>query len=407
MKYDPKSSVGLERVKRWLYARGLEERSSGCVLCGSCYGHGPANPMEDAPGPKEKCPPYEFYRFQRHTPKSRWLMAQRVFHGLDPISAELKEVIYACTNCLMCQELCGVRNDGYGPWDITVAMREEITEKEGPIDAHRPIYEGLCQHDNPWGQPVSQRGTWAEGLGLKRLGAMGATTLLFAGCSADRASGNGAARALAGIMQKTREDFAILGSDEKCCGLYAFDLGFRREYDRLRRANLDTVVSAGVEKVVVACGSCHRIWREYATEGEARFQALHGVEYVNQLIESGRLKFSKSVDKKICYHDSCHLGRGAGVYDAPRNILSAIPGVEIIEMERNRRWSWCCGGGGGVPEADPELAQWSASDRMREAAATGAQVMLTTSALCQRSFANASPQLLPVQDLLEFVYQAL
>jgi Fe-S oxidoreductase len=81
------------------------------------------------PGPKEKCPPYEYYKFQRHTPKSRWLMAQRVFHGLDPITPELKEVIYACTNCLMCQELCGVRGDGYGPWDITVAMREEITEK--------------------------------------------------------------------------------------------------------------------------------------------------------------------------------------------------------------------------------------------------------------------------------------
>ena len=70
-------------------------------------------------------------------------MSQRVFHGLDPITPELKEVIYACTNCLMCQELCGVRNDGYGPWDITVAMREEIAAKEGPIDENRPIYEGV------------------------------------------------------------------------------------------------------------------------------------------------------------------------------------------------------------------------------------------------------------------------
>ena len=139
MTNESKKSLGLERVKKWLYAKGLEERSSGCVLCGSCYGHGPANPYEDTPGPKEKCPPYEFYKFQRHTPKSRWLMAQRVFHGLDPITPELKEVINGCTNCLMCQELCGVRGDGYGPWDITVAMREEITEREGPNPAHRAI----------------------------------------------------------------------------------------------------------------------------------------------------------------------------------------------------------------------------------------------------------------------------
>jgi heterodisulfide reductase subunit D len=406
MKNDSKTA-GLERVKKWLYTKGLEERSSGCVLCGSCYGHGPANPMEDTPGPKEKCPPYEFYRFQRHTPKSRWLMAQRVFHGLDSITAELKEVVYACTNCLMCQELCGVRNDGYGPWDITVAMREEITEKEGPIDAHRPIYESLRRHDNPWAQPKAQRGAWADGLGLKKLGEASATTLLFAGCSADRASGRSSARSLAGIMQKAGDDFVTLGGDEKCCGLYAFDLGFRHEYERLKEMNLETMDKAGIKKVVVACGSCQRIWREYAKTSNVGFRALHGVEYVHELIQSGRLKFSKRVDKKITYHDSCHLGRGAGVYDDPRSILRAIAGVQVVEMERNRRWAWCCGGGGGVPEADPELAQWSAADRMREAAASGAQLMLTSSALCQRSFADLKEPSLPVQDLLEFVYQAL
>ncbi|HEX5019405.1 MAG TPA: (Fe-S)-binding protein [Candidatus Binatia bacterium] len=407
MKSDSKNSPGLERVKEWLYTKGLETRSSGCVLCGSCYGHGPANPMEDTPGPKEKCPPYEFYRFQRHTPKSRWLMAQRVFHGLDPITPELKEVIYACTNCLMCQELCGVRNDGYGPWDITVAMREEITEKEGPLDAHRPIYESLRRHDNPWAQPHAQRGGWADGLDLKMVGESSATTLLFAGCSADRASGRSSARALAGIMKKAGENFVTLGRDEKCCGLYAFDLGFRHEYDRLKKTNVQTIQTAGIKKVVVACGSCQRIWREYAKTTGGAFRALHGIEYVHELIQSGQLKLSKRIDKKITYHDSCHLGRGAGVYEDPRSILRAIAGVELVEMHRNRRWAWCCGGGGGVPEADPELAQWSAIDRMREATESGAQLMLTSSALCQRSFAGLKDPSLPVQDFLEFVDQAL
>jgi heterodisulfide reductase subunit D len=399
-----KITLGLERVKKWLYARGLDERSSGCVLCGSCYGHGPANPMEDTPGPKEKCPPYEFYRFQRHTPKSRWLMAQRVFHGLDPITPELKEVIYACTNCLMCQELCGVRNDGYGPWDITVAMREEITEKDGPLAAHRPIYDALKQHDHPWGD--ARRGAWAEGLGIKKLGETAATTLLFAGCSADRPSGQSGAIALAKLMQRGGEDFAVLGKGEKCCGLYAFDLGFRREYERLRAGHLAMIKEAGVTRMVVACGSCQRIWREYAKHGDG-FEALHGVEYVAGLVESGRLKFTRALSKKVVYHDSCHLGRGCGVYEAPRSVLRAIPGVQLVEMPRNRRWAWCCGGGGGVPEADPELSEWSAADRMREAAATGADLLLTSSALCQRSFAELKKPALPTQDLLEFACQAL
>jgi Fe-S oxidoreductase len=406
VKDERKTSIGLERVKKWLYAKGLEERSSGCVLCGSCYGHGPANPMEDVPGPKEKCPPYEFYRFQRHTPKSRWLMSQRVFHGLDPITAELKEVISACTNCLMCQELCGVRDDGYGPWDITVAMREEITEKEGPIDAHRPIYQRL-QHDNPWGRAETERGVWAEGLGLKQLGEESASTLLFAGCSADQASGRNSAIALAKLMQISGEDFVVLGQQEKCCGLYAFDLGFRREYERLRELNLATINTAGIKQVVVACGSCQRIWREYAKTPGVNFEVVHGLEYVERLISAGRLKFTKPVNKKVTYHDSCHLGRGCGVYEAPRTILRAIPGLQLVEMERNRRWSWCCGGGGGVPEADPALAQWCAADRLREAGESGAELVLTSSALCQRSFADLNQPALPVQDLLEFVCQAL
>lgn len=400
--------LGLERVKKWLYAKGLNERSAGCVLCGSCYGHGPANPMEDVPGPKSKCPPYEFYRFQRFTPKSRWLMAQRVFHGLDPVTPELKEVIYTCSNCLMCQELCGVRDDGYGPWDITVAMREEMTEKDGPIEAHRPLYEGLRRHDHPWSQPKAERGHWAHGLGLKKLDDNGSSpTLLFAGCSADRDSGRAGVIALARLMRQAGEEFAILGDEEKCCGLYAYDLGFRREYDRLENENLRRIKQAGIRKVVVACGSCRRIWQQYAKNAESNIAVLHGVEYVEELVQTGRLRFSKTIAKKVTYHDSCHLGRGCGVYHAPRSILRSVPGVDLVEMERNQRWAWCCGGGGGVPEAYPELAQWNAQDRMREAIASGAELVLTSSALCQRSFANFSGNALPTQDLLDFVCQAL
>jgi heterodisulfide reductase subunit D len=407
VKNETKKTLGLERVKRWLYAKGLEERSAGCVLCGSCYGHGPANPYEDVPGPKEKCPPYEFYRFQRHTPKSRWLMAQRVFHGLDAITPELKEVIYTCTNCLMCQELCGVRDDGYGPWDITVAMREEITQRDGPLDAHRPLFNGLKEHDNPWAQPKTQRGHWADGLGLEKLGDGTAATLLFAGCSADRPDGRSGAVALAKLMQRAGIQFAVLGEEEKCCGLHAYDLGFRAEYDRLQEENLAMIKRAGARTVVVACGSCQRAWREHAKVAGSGVEVFHGTQYVAELVQSGRLKFTQIIQKKVTYHDSCHLGRGCGIYEEPRTILRAIPGVEQVEMARNRRWSWCCGGGGGVPEAYPELAQWNAEDRMREAKATGAELMLTSSALCQRSFAGCAVGALPIQDLLEFASLAV
>jgi Fe-S oxidoreductase len=402
-----KGPSGLQRVKKWLYAKDLNERGAGCVLCGSCYGHGPANPMEDEPGFKTKCPPYEFYRFQRFTPKSRWLMAQRLFHGLDEITPELKEVIYTCTTCLMCQEICGVRNDGAGPWDITVAVREEITAREGPLEAHRPMLEALRTQDHPWGESKKERAGWTAGLDLKRLTSTKAHTLLFAGCSANRPSGSPGAVSLAKIMQLAGEDFAVLGEEEKCCGLYAKDLGFRGEYDRLEQENLRQVSRAGVKRVVTACGSCLRIWRAYPRKELGGVELLHGVEYVERMLGEKRLKFDKAVTKKVTYHDSCHLGRGCGVYEAPRKILKAIPGLEVVEMPRHGRWSWCCGGGGGVPEAYPELSEWNARDRLREARESGAEVVLTTSALCLSSFSRGDDTFPKAQDLLAFVGEAL
>lgn len=403
----PPRRLGLERVKKWLYAKDLEERGAGCVLCGSCYGHGPANPMEDEPGFKTKCPPYEFYRFQRFTPKTRWLLSQRVFHGLDPITPELKEVIYTCTTCLLCEEICGVRNDGHGPWDVTVAMREEMTEKDGPLEAHRLILDGLRQYDNPWSRPKSERGRWASGLGVAKLGEKKASTLLFAGCSADHPSGRAGAVALAKLLKEAGEDFVILGQEEGCCGLYAKDLGFRREYYRLEEANLRMLKGSRIGRIITACGSCQRIWKDYPEEAMRGIEVRHGTEVLERLWRQGKLKFSKPVKSKITYHDPCHLGRGCGIYEAPRNLVRAVPGADLVEMPRNRRWSWCCGGGGGVPEAFPELAEWNAGDRLREAEGSGAERLVTSSALCVRSFQQIKQAALPVQDLFEFLLEAL
>ena len=399
-------TIGLQRVKRWLYAKDLEERGAGCVLCGSCYGHGPINPMEDIPGPKTKCPPYEFYRFQRFTPKSRWLMSQRVFHGEDKITPELKEVIYTCTTCLMCQEICGVRNDGYGPWDISVAMREEMMEQDGPLEAHRPILESLKANDNPWRVPQTERGEWARKLGLKTLATGKAPTLLFSSCSAD-SGGQGGAVALASLMRQAGEDFAVPGEEQRCCGLYAKDLGFRSEYYRLEEENIRLIKNSGIKKIVTSCGSCQRIWKDYPADEMKGTEVLHGVEYVAQLLQQGRLKFTKSVKARVTYHDPCHLGRGCQVYEAPRRVLQSIPGVELLEMPRNRRWAWCCGGGGGVPEAFPDMAQWNAKERLEEARRTGAEILVTTSALCLRSFAQSGQSSPEVRDLFEFIALAI
>ena len=360
-------------------------------------------------GPKEKCPPYEFYRFQRHTPKSRWLMAQRVFHGLDPITPELKEVIYACTNCLMCQELCGVRDDGYGPWDITVAMREEITEKEGPIEPHRPIYEGLRQHDNPWAQPKDDAGRLGRGAWAQETGRVQRAHLAFCrlfGGSCER-PGRRASRSPS-IMQKAGEDFVILGDEEKCCGLYAFDLGFRREYERLKEDNLATIANGGITTVVVACGSCQRIWREYAKTGAGEFEALHGVEYVARAARVGPTKIYQA-DK-----EESHLSRL--LPSRPR--LRRLRGAAKNSCARFPAFSWSrwnaidagAGAAAAVAECPKRIPSWrSGTPRIacvkprppaRKSCSPRARSASGLSLISKNLHCRS-------QDLLEFIDQAL
>jgi hypothetical protein len=218
VQHESKESLGLERVKKWLYAKGLDERSSGSVLYGSYYGHGPANPMEDVPGPKEKCPPYEFYRFQRHTPESCWLMASVSFTGLTRSRRNLRKsstvVQPAWCRWSFAASALTVTNHAI----VTVAMREQISEEERPIDAHRHLYLGLQQHDNPWSKMRGERGFWAAGLGLTKISERHAPRLLFVGCSADQAIGRTGVVALAKLMQRAGEDFVILGDQENAAG---------------------------------------------------------------------------------------------------------------------------------------------------------------------------------------------
>jgi Fe-S oxidoreductase len=164
------------------------------------------------------------------------------------------------------------------------------------------------------------------------------------------------------------------------------------------------------------------------------------VEFIDQLIAQGKLKFTKSLPMSVTYHDPCHLGRlgepyipwsgvqtkilggmtkhippkprynGArGIYEAPRRIILSIPGVKLIEMERIKEFAWCCGAGGGVKEAYPDFSNWTAMERIEEARSTGAEALVTACPWCERNFIDGSSagQQIKVYDLVELVQQAI
>jgi Fe-S oxidoreductase len=218
-------------------------------------------------------------------------------------------------------------------------------------------------------------------------------------------------------------------------------MGFREEYTDRAADNIKAFETAGVKTIVTPCSDCyHALKRQYPKSG-SQVEVLHMVEYLDRLIQEGKIKFTKSVPMTVTYHDPCHLGRlgesftpwegkekkilnqvhtweprrprytGAfGIYDAPRNIINSIPGVELVEMERIREYSWCCGAGGGCSDTLPEFSSWTAGERLTEANATGADAIVSACPWCTNNFANAVDEngnKMQVLDIIELVQKAM
>jgi len=244
------------------------------------------------------------------------------------------------------------------------------------------------------------------------------------------------------ILNEAGVDIGILpGKDELCCGGRANDMGYRGEFIKYAENNIEAWTNAGVKTIITSCSDCYYTFKNLYSQVGSKFEVLHTTEFINRLIEEGKLKFTKPVPLTVTYHDPCHLGRlgeryipwkgeekkirtqiitheppkhriyGAdGIYEPPRNILNNIPGLKLVEMERIREYSWCCGAGGGVKEGYPDFALWTAGERIEEAKSTGAQAIVSACPWCKRNFidaANDGAKKMEVYDIMELIQQAI
>jgi len=181
--------------------------------------------------------------------------------------------------------------------------------------------------------------------------------------------------------------------------------------EELARHNMEAFKASEAKQVVTHCAGCYRTLKlDYPERlGELSFEVVNAIEVIRDLINDGKLKFKKA-ELKATYHDPCHLGRHAGIYDAPREVVKAIPGVELVEMKRTREASWCCGAGGGVKSGFSELAVDIAKDRIREAEETEAEYLVTACPFCVRNLKDAAEALdsrIRVKDILELIQERL
>lgn len=325
----------------------------------------------------------------------------------QPISEGLIKSMYTCVACGVCDELCYVHPGKVT--EIIREMRKEIVEQgQGPPPSCRKVDRNLALKRNPFGSPLANRPKWAEGLDLREKG----ETLYFAGCYTSWRHPQ-IGRSVAGILRRAGLSPAYLGEKEWCCGLHAYWDGQEDVAAELARHNVEAIKSSGAKRVVFSCAECYRTFKlDYPKllGDELPFQTLHLAELLAQLARYRAIAFQKPVQRKVTYHDPCQLGRFLGVYEEPREVLRAIPGLEVAEMERNGRFSWCCGDGCQVVStAYPNFTQWTARERVAEAR-EAAEVLVTACPHCYETLALASRREkagVQVVDLSVIVAQSL
>ncbi len=186
---------------------------------------------------------------------------------------------------------------------------------------------------------------------------------------------------LAGIFEAADVDFTLLGEDEWCCGFPLLGAGLTDALAPMIDHNVAAVLERGASEVVFACPGCFHMWQ---THYPRDIKLTHSTQFLLQLMKDHRIPL-KDMPLTVTYHDPCDLGRASGVYDVPREILRLLPGVRLIEMERNREDCLCCGGGGNLEMIDASLSEKIAAEKVRQVSATGAEAVVTACQQCVRT----------------------
>lgn len=200
--------------------------------------------------------------------------------------------------------------------------------------------------------------------------------------------------------------FGILGTEEKCCGSPFLRIG-DYEFERLAEYNIRLFNSLNIKMLITACAGCYRtISVDYKKMGKLNMEILHISQLLLRLIKEKKIELKQEVLSKVTYHDPCHLGRHSNVYDTPREILKAIPGLEFVEMDRVREFSRCCGAGGGFKAGFSDVQNRMAQERVKDAERTGADRLVTTCPFCYQGLQigiTALKSKLKMTDLSELV----
>jgi Fe-S oxidoreductase len=373
---------------KWIESLEAEIKEWGikCINCNFCY---------------TACPLFRSMKgFLINGPSG---LLQSVYYALHwdflgkEVKDELVNILYSCTSCNSCVLRCKDVSAGIPVADLVECGRKILLEKAlGPGTAHREVLEFLNKYGNPYGKPASKRLDWLmplekeNKLTYKLLPGDGkAETLLYIGCTASYEEDlQNVARTVVLLLEKQKADYGIL-KEENCCGHPARQLGDEGLFGELSDKMNEAILKSGVKQVVTVSPHCYNSFKTEYPESFKKLKIQHYTEYFSDQIEKGALSPSKKIEKTITFHDPCYLGKRNEIYDAPRAIISKIPGVKLVEMKEIKRDSLCCGGGGGRMYIEVEEVERLSHLRLQQALTSGAEIIATACPWCYTQIKDA------------------
>ena len=371
--------------------QGLAEKFElfACIQCGKCSGGCPVS--------------------LKSVLNIRRLVRELVVHqDLKPIYK--RSELWDCTTCSTCSLRCP---RGLKPHELIIELRSGLVEEGDVPVTVRDALEGTFEHGNPWGRIRTKRAEWAVDLEIKDFSRGDkAEMLYFVGCAPSYDPRvQEVARALARILSQSGVDFGILGNEESCCGSEIRRMGEEGLFEMLREDNLNLFHKYGVSQIVTTSPHCFNVLeKEYQASG---LEVRHYTQLLVELLKKGRLTFSRENRKRVTYQDPCFLGKQNEIFEEPRFILHAIPGITLVDFERSRETSLCCEGGGGRMWVEAsDSGERLAVVRVKEALEMGVEVLATACPFCLLNLEDAVKTLgleekLQVEDIAELVSEAL
>ena len=388
----------LDRHKNLEYYKDILYQCGKCGTCRTGY-------QEE--GWFRVCPSGEFGKFEAYYLGGKNLLSWAITSNRLDWTENLANIFYQCSVCLACTQQCQIPeiHNYAGEW--LMAMREKAVQKGlGPMPEQKKYTDHITIEYNPYMEQHENRTNWIPS-NIKQ--SQDAKLAYFVGCTTSYREQNIAINT-AEILNSLQVDFKIL-KEEHCCGSPVYMTGQTEKAKQIAETNVDIFKNEGIEKIITSCAGCYRTLKETYPKKfglDHGIEILHLPEFILEKLNNNEVKFNNNINMNITYHDPCHIGRHMGIYEPPREVLKNIPGINLMEMPRNKQNAWCCGSGGGVRSAFKDLSSFAANERIEEAKETTAEAIVSCCPFCLNQFkSNIKNDEIKTFDLSELINKAI